>query len=51
MKKSVFQQKIVVQPCPIFLKNLQYSMKDIELYQCFKNLQIFDGFNPIEAQS
>ena len=51
MKKSVFQQKMVVHPCPIFLRTLQYSMKDIELYQCFKNLQIFDEFNPIEVQS
>jgi hypothetical protein len=51
MKKSVFKQKMLVHPCPIFLKNLQYSLKGIELYQCLKKLQTFDEFNPIEAQS
>lgn len=42
---------MVVYPWPIFFKNLQYSLKGIELYQCLKKLQIFDEFNLIEAQS
>jgi hypothetical protein len=51
MEQSMFPQKMVVPPCRNFLITLQYSMRDIELYQDFKNFKFLSGFNPTQSQS
>jgi hypothetical protein len=50
MEQSVFQQNKVVPPCRNFLITLQYPMKDIELYQYFKNFKFLSYFNPTQSQ-
>lgn len=51
MKKSMLKPKRLVPACCNFLITLQYPMKDIELYQFFKNHQIFEFFNLIQVQT